>query len=100
MFRASRVLVPRRVTSYTHIQTTRPTSSSIKSYQRAPMAAETDVQAEAVANTSGVTPESMKATLTEKLQAQFVAIRDESGAAPLYHSRCGCTLRHFATLPP
>ena len=43
------------------------------------MAAETDTQAAAIANTSGITPESMKATLTDKLQAQLVEIRDESG---------------------
>ena len=43
------------------------------------MAAETDTQAAAAANTSGITPDSMKSTLAEKLQAQFVEVRDESG---------------------
>ena len=44
------------------------------------MAAETDTQAAVAANTSGVTPESMKAALNEKLQAHHVEIQDESGA--------------------
>ena len=55
-------------------------STSVRRRQRSPpMAAETDVQAAATAVGSGITPESMKATLTDKLQAQFVEIRDESG---------------------
>ena len=42
-------------------------------------AAETDRQAEAVANTSGVTTESLQKTLTEKLEAKHVDIEDMSG---------------------
>ncbi|KAL9629154.1 MAG: hypothetical protein Q9164_007000 [Protoblastenia rupestris] len=45
----------------------------------APKAAETDAQAEAVANTTGVTPESLQKALKEKLAAQHVDIDDMSG---------------------
>ena len=45
----------------------------------APSAAETDTQAEAVANTSGVTTESLQKTLIEKLEAKHVDIEDMSG---------------------
>lgn len=47
-------------------------------------AAETDTQAENVANTSGITPDSLKATLKEKLQASHVDINDMSGEAPAF----------------
>lgn len=47
-------------------------------------AAETDTQAEIVANTSGITPDSLKATLKEKLQASHVDINDMSGEAPAF----------------
>ena len=47
-------------------------------------AAETDTQAEIVANTSGITPDSLKATLKEKLQASHVDINDMSGEAPTF----------------
>ena len=43
------------------------------------MSAETDIQAAEVANTSGITPASLKRTLTEKLDAQYVTIEDISG---------------------
>lgn len=43
------------------------------------MSAETDTQAAAVANTSGITPASIKTTLIEKLEAQHVEIDDISG---------------------
>ena len=43
------------------------------------MAAETDTQASQVANTSGVTPESLQATLKSKLEAQKAEIVDISG---------------------
>lgn len=46
------------------------------------MSAETDTQAAAVANTSGITPASIKTTLTEKLEAQHVEIDDISGISP------------------
>ena len=42
-------------------------------------AAETDTQAAQVANSSGITPASLKTTLTEKLDAQFVDVEDISG---------------------
>lgn len=45
----------------------------------APSAAETDTQAETVANTSGITAESLQKTLTEKLEAKHVDIEDMSG---------------------
>ena len=46
-------------------------------------AAETDTQAESVANTSGITPDTLKATLMEKLQASHVDINDMSGKAKI-----------------
>jgi len=42
-------------------------------------AAETDTQAAEAANTSGVTPATLKNTLTEKLEAKHVDINDMSG---------------------
>ena len=45
----------------------------------APSAAETDTQATAAANTSGVTTASLQKTLTEKLEAKHVDIEDMSG---------------------
>ena len=52
-----------------------------KSYanMNAPSAAETDAQAETVANTSGITTESLQKTITEKLEAKHVDIEDMSG---------------------
>ena len=46
-------------------------------------AAETDTQAAQVANSSGITPASLKTTLTEKLDAQHVDIEDISGTTRL-----------------
>ncbi|MCJ1338543.1 hypothetical protein MMC09_003832 [Bachmanniomyces sp. S44760] len=43
------------------------------------MSAETDTQASKAANTSGITPISLRNTLKEKLEAQHVAIDDISG---------------------
>ncbi|MCJ1376458.1 hypothetical protein MMC20_007701 [Loxospora ochrophaea] len=43
------------------------------------MSAETDAQAAAVANLSGITPDSLRNTLTDKLEAQHVQIDDMSG---------------------
>ena len=45
----------------------------------APSAAETDSQAETVANTSGITTESLQKTIIEKLEAKHVDIEDMSG---------------------
>ena len=45
----------------------------------APKAAETDIQAESAANTTGVTPESIDTTLKDKIGAQYVEIEDMSG---------------------
>ena len=42
-------------------------------------AAETDTQAAQVAKSSGITPASLKTTLTQKLDAQFVDVEDISG---------------------
>ena len=44
-------------------------------------AAETDTQAAQVANTTGITPESLKSTLAEKLAAQHVDVMDISGTS-------------------
>lgn len=43
------------------------------------MSARTDDEAAANQNTSGVTPETIRATLKEKLEAQHVDIADLSG---------------------
>jgi stress-induced morphogen len=43
------------------------------------MAAEADSQPSGVANTSGITPDSLKATLIENIGAQYVQIDDISG---------------------
>ena len=43
-------------------------------------AAETDVAATQVANTTGVTPEGIQSTLREKLEAQVVEVDDISGS--------------------
>ena len=45
----------------------------------ASMAAETDVQAAAVANQTGITTESLRATLESKMQAEKVFVEDISG---------------------
>ncbi|KAL9100025.1 MAG: hypothetical protein Q9163_004542 [Psora crenata] len=45
----------------------------------APKAAETDTQAQAIANATGVTTESLTKVLQEKLDAQHVDIEDMSG---------------------
>ena len=45
----------------------------------APSAAETDAQAETVANTSGITTESLQKTITDRLEAKHVDIEDMSG---------------------
>lgn len=45
----------------------------------APSAAESDAQAETVANTSGVTTASLQKTIAEKLEAKHVDIEDMSG---------------------
>ena len=44
-----------------------------------PGAAETDIEAAQVANTTGVTPEGIQSTLREKLEAQVVEVEDISG---------------------
>lgn len=56
-----------------------PPLRSYGSNMSAPSAAETDTQAETVANTSGVTTESLQRTITEKLEAEHVDIEDMSG---------------------
>ena len=43
------------------------------------MAAETDAQAAAVANTSGITPDTLRAMLEVKLSAEKVFVEDVSG---------------------
>ena len=45
----------------------------------APSAAESDAQAETVANTSGVTTASLQKSIAEKLEAKHVDIEDMSG---------------------
>ena len=43
------------------------------------MSARTDTEAALNANSSGITPTSLKATSTQKLEAQYVDIEDMSG---------------------
>ncbi|MCJ1362259.1 hypothetical protein MMC16_001361 [Acarospora aff. strigata] len=43
------------------------------------MSARTDTEAASNANSSGITPTSLKATLTQKLEAQYIDIEDMSG---------------------
>jgi len=45
-------------------------------------AAPTDTEAAEAANTSGITPQSLEATLSSKLDAQYVEIEDMSGMNP------------------
>ena len=60
--------------------TSRPRMSTSQSLAAdAPKAAETDEQAETVANTTGVTVGSLQKTLEQKLGAQHVDIEDMSG---------------------
>lgn len=47
-------------------------------------AAETDVQAASVANSSGITSSSLKSTLTERLEAEHVDVEDISGKLLLF----------------
>lgn len=63
------------------VQRSSPFRSIPRSYANmsAPSAAETDTQAETVANTSGITTESLQKTLMEKLEAKHVDIEDMSG---------------------
>ena len=64
----------------------------------APSAAETDAQAEKVANTSGITTESLQKTITEKLEAKHVDIEDMSGKSnvPLISTKLTvCDADHY-----
>lgn len=47
----------------------------------APSAAETDTQAQAAANSSGITTDTLQKTLTEKLDAKHVDVEDMSGTS-------------------
>jgi hypothetical protein len=70
---ASKIFKP---TSLTITLNSRPFSTI---HPRLVMAAPTDTQAAAEANTSGVTAESISATLKSKLDASHVEIEDISG---------------------
>ena len=61
-------------------QRARPMSAS-PSLASAPKAAETDIQAEATANATGVTPDSIAKRLSDQISAQHVEIEDMSGTA-------------------
>ena len=63
-----------RLTNLSHFPKLYPSMS-----MNAPSAAEADAQAEKVANTSGITTESLEKTITEKLEANHVDIEDMSG---------------------
>ena len=63
-----------RLTNFSHSPKSYPNMSV-----NAPSAAETDSQAEKVANTSGITTETLQKTITEKLEAKHVDIEDMSG---------------------
>lgn len=61
----------------------RPAFSTVNTNRMsAPQAAETDTQAADVANTTGVTSESIKKALESGVGAQHVDIEDMSGANP------------------
>lgn len=69
-----------------------PSPSSLRPYSNMsapPSAAETDSQAAAVANTSGITTESLQRTITEKLEAEHVDIEDMSGEIVCPEKICG-----------
>lgn len=51
------------------------------------MSVETDTQAAEVGHSSGITPMSLQKTLTEKLEAQHVAIEDISGKIPTIRAK-------------
>ena len=61
------------------VRLARPFTTTVRRRNGAMSAAETDTEAVQNANTSGITPDSLKITLTEKLGAQYVAIDDMSG---------------------
>ena len=77
MLRRSGLLIARHLCPRSTIQQHRTLHSSVRLYQR-PLSMASDAQASSP-NTSGVTSESMKVTLTEKLEAELVEIQDESG---------------------
>ena len=58
-------------------------STSLVSAADTPKAAETDSQAETIANTTGVTSKALQKTLEDKLAAQHVDIEDMSGTTSL-----------------
>ena len=60
-------------TTFAYPQTSRYATMS------APKAAETDTQAESIANTTGITVDSLFRILTEKLEAKHVDVEDISG---------------------
>ena len=73
----------------THISKTTRTAAATANQRfytptrpRPAMAAPTDTQAAAEANTSGVTPDSISAALKQKLDASHVEIEDMSGKLP------------------
>ena len=82
----------------------------IRSYSMS--AAETDTQAAQVANSSGITPTSLKTTLMQKFDAQFVDVEDISGRqdpfSPValqrteyaYHRRLRTVLPSHDSIPP
>ena len=49
-----------------------------------PGAAETDTKAQTIANTSGITPTTLSATLKDKLQAGHVVVEDISGTCTFH----------------
>ena len=75
------VSIPRQITSLVQIPVQRLTmSTSSPMATEVPKAAETDAQADAVTNATGVTAEGLQSTLRDKVGAQHVDIEDMSGA--------------------
>lgn len=71
-----------RLQSYNHVKSLslphRPQHTT-RHHFASMSATETNVQAAQVANASGITPASLKSTLTEKLEAVYVDVEDISG---------------------
>lgn len=83
-FPMHRFLTPQRRFLFQRVG--KPTQVPRKAFATMNGAAETDTQAAAAANTSGITPASLSATLKEKLEASHVDINDMSGR--VFNSTC------------
>ena len=74
-----RFFIVARLSSRSTTTAFQPSSSRFYANMSAPKAAETDTQAENVANATGVTGESIRKALEQGIGAQHVDIEDMSG---------------------